>query len=122
MNQQTNEYIERHVVKLTRLAHPKDLGAPTSKLEDELRIALTETWNKSRLDAIEEIGINAKFLEVARCPDADCDNKGTIAVRISDDEWEPQQCQWCDERRKAIATLSTMRQENGITLPAPTKR
>lgn len=40
-----------------------------------------------------------KLLEVARCPEPDCDNNGTIANRISDDEWEPQQCQWCHEKR-----------------------
>lgn len=39
------------------------------------------------------------LLKVARCPDPDCDNNGTIAVRVSDEEWEPQQCQWCHEKR-----------------------
>ena len=43
------------------------------------------------------------LLESAHCPDPDCDNNGTIAVRISDDEWEPQQCQWCDEKRQLLS-------------------
>ena len=43
-----------------------------------------------------------KLLRVARCHDSRCDNNGTIAVQISEDEWEPQRCQWCDERKSLI--------------------
>jgi len=54
-------------------------------------------------DKDKEIARATKLLELARCPDTDCDNNGTIAVRVSDDEWEPQQCQWCDEKRQLLA-------------------
>ena len=46
------------------------------------------------------------LLGKARCPDQDCDNNGTIACRISEDEWEPQQCQWCYEKKAFLSTLS----------------
>ena len=52
-----------------------------------------------------------KLLEFARCPDQDCDNNGTVACRISDDEWEPQQCQWCDERKTLLTSLKHLPQE-----------
>jgi len=52
-----------------------------------------------------------KLLEIARCPDQDCDNKGTVACRISDDEWESQQCQWCDERKNLLTSLKHLPQE-----------
>jgi hypothetical protein len=44
-----------------------------------------------------------------RCPNTGCDNMGTIAVRVSEEEWEPEQCQYCYEMwfplRDAIRTL-----------------
>jgi len=38
------------------------------------------------------------LLTVARCPDTACQD-GVIPVQIADDEWQAQQCQWCDERK-----------------------
>ncbi len=54
-------------------------------------------------DIRQEENLAVKLLEMSRCPDPDCDNNGTIAVRVSDDEWKPQQCQWCDEKRLILA-------------------
>jgi hypothetical protein len=42
------------------------------------------------------------LLKSAKCPNSGCDNNGTIAQQVAYDEWEPEQCQWCDE--KATAT------------------
>ena len=42
------------------------------------------------------------LLKVAKCPNNGCDNNGTIPHQVACDEWEPEQCQWCDE--KATAT------------------
>ena len=44
------------------------------------------------------------MLKIARCPETSCDNNGTIANQISEDEWEPQQCQWCDEKKAITNT------------------
>ena len=30
------------------------------------------------------------------CPNTGCDNTGCMAVQTSYDEWEPQQCEWCE--------------------------
>ena len=43
-----------------------------------------------------------ELLKVAKCPNDGCDNNGTIAHQVAYNEWEPEQCQWCDE--KATAT------------------
>ena len=61
---------------------------------NKFRPAIFAMWGKKYIS----------LLEIARCPEMDCDNKGTIACRISDDEWEPQQCQWCDERKQLLST------------------
>ena len=44
-----------------------------------------------------------ELLKASKCPNSGCDNNGTIAQQVAYDEWEPEQCQWCDEKRKAIA-------------------
>lgn len=43
------------------------------------------------------------LLKVAKCPHDNCDNNGTIAVQTyPNGEWEPEQCQWCYEKKKVI--------------------
>lgn len=61
---------------------------------------IEEEKKESYREGREEI---CKLLELVRCPDPDCDNNGSIACRISDDEWEQQQCQWCTEKRLLLA-------------------
>lgn len=53
-----------------------------------------------------------KLIEHARCPHPDCDNKGTIAERISEDEWEPSPCQWCNERKQILSNLGALKDKN----------
>jgi hypothetical protein len=49
----------------------------------------------------------AEALKSARCPNSNCDNKGTIMQRVHD--WfEPAPCQWCDERDAALAKLEAL--------------
>lgn len=50
-----------------------------------------------------------KLIEYARCPHPDCDNKGTIAERVSEDEWEPAPCQWCFERKQTLSNLQELK-------------
>lgn len=49
-----------------------------------------------------------KLLEVAKCPDVNCDNNGStwhvIQGKNGDPEQEQLQCQWCDERKFALKT------------------
>ena len=37
------------------------------------------------------------FLMAADCPNTECSG-GVIARWVGDEEWEPEQCQWCHER------------------------
>lgn len=39
-----------------------------------------------------------KLLAFAACPDTNC-REGVIPHRVSETEWEAEQCQWCDERK-----------------------
>jgi len=54
-------------------------------------------------DALDEIGLAQRLLEVARCPDDDCTD-GVIPHQVGDNEWEAQQCQWCYEREHFLPT------------------
>lgn len=56
------------------------------------------------------------------CINSSCDLNGTIANQISEDEWEPQQCQFCFEYRfplveKMIALLLSERTRLEELLP-----
>lgn len=55
------------------------------------------SWNQGVLWARDYIEKLEKLLEVAKCPDEGCDGKGTVAVQVAENDWEAQQCQWCDE-------------------------
>jgi hypothetical protein len=39
--------------------------------------------------------MNSEEEKKRKCPDRSCDDNGTIAVQIAEDDWEPQQCEWC---------------------------
>lgn len=86
----------RAVVRQALTTHTKELN--TAWLED------MEKWRKRHFEECTEEVLKEplRLLEIAHCPDQDCDNKGTIAVRTSDDEWEPQQCQWCYEKNALL--------------------
>lgn len=50
-----------------------------------------------------------KLLELARCPNATAGCvEGVIPHRISEQEWEPEQCQWCHERDVLIDAASAL--------------
>jgi hypothetical protein len=53
-----------------------------------------------------------KLIEHAICPHPDCDNRGTIAERVGEDEWEPTQCQWCDERKQTLENLQALKSKS----------
>ena len=55
---------------------------------------------------MEKLDKAIELLRVSKCPEYDCDNNGTIACRISDDEWEPQQCQWCYEKKLLLESIT----------------
>ena len=39
-----------------------------------------------------------RLLRGAKCPDPECSGRGWVAVQVGPDDFEQQQCQWCDER------------------------
>lgn len=43
--------------------------------------------------------IQQRFDEKFPCIQEGCDNNGSIPNQVSEDEWEQQQCQYCDEKR-----------------------
>lgn len=57
------------------------------------------------------------------CPNTGCDNNGTVAVQIGENEWEAQQCQYCfeiwfplrDAIRSQIALARQQERENMST-------
>jgi len=46
-----------------------------------------------------------KFDRLFPCIQYGCDNNGVVAEQISDNEWEPQQCQYCSEKRLPLIEL-----------------
>ena len=42
------------------------------------------------------------LLKMAKCPN--CDGSGAIPHQVADQEWEAEQCQWCDEVKQILET------------------
>ncbi len=40
------------------------------------------------------------LLRVAKCPS--CDGSGIVAVGSNETGWEPEQCQWCSEKKTLL--------------------
>lgn len=73
-------------------------GIPTDVLESGSKIIAD--YEKLQRQNAELLSL----LEVSRCPNIGCDNNGTISdYDPRTGEQEPVQCQWCDERKTAIA-------------------
>ena len=51
-------------------------------------------------DVLKNILQLEKLLEIAVCPH--CDGSGSIARQDLSGDWDHDQCQWCDERDKAV--------------------
>lgn len=58
-----------------------------------------ECWRNDLAEAQE-------LLKVARCPNSNCDNKGTMAMAHNSD-YELQHCQWCHEAGHCCVEDST---------------
>ena len=76
---------------------------PIHDHEDLLRFAEEYHQSQLKLLDIDNVRLSLQLLKLAKCPNSNCDNNGTISYQISDDEWEPQQCQWCDDKRKLLS-------------------
>lgn len=50
------------------------------------------------------------LLETARCPNTTCQD-GVIAHQVGEQEWEPEQCQWCDERQAMLAQTTRLQEK-----------
>lgn len=65
---------------------------------------------KDAIDSLSEVAPKEEkaiqLLKMAKCPIPNCDNNGTIAYQTSNGEWEPEPCQWCDEKEKLTSPLS----------------
>ena len=66
--------------------------------------------NFTRFDnakALEELcvlfDVSLSLLRVSKCHHSNCDNDGTIAHQTRSGEWEPEQCEWCDRKKKLLS-------------------
>ena len=88
---------------LTRLQDESDLcrnegAADIANLLDEASAELI------RLHALlppDVVVVPRAWVETAVCPA--CYGSGGIPVQVGEQEWEQQQCQWCDEKKVALA-------------------
>jgi hypothetical protein len=71
----------------------------TLKKQADIRQGFIEGMNQ----ALILCGASLSLLKVARCPNSNCDNNGTIGTwNEYDNEWEPEPCQWCYEKKKLL--------------------
>lgn len=99
--------IKREMDRLRR--EVRDLSDENYRLKHELdaedgvsSTASSEQKTEARATAAAlstQIELRTKILEAFPCIDVSCDQQGTIPHQVSDNEWEPEQCQFCWERR-----------------------
>ena len=46
--------------------------------------------------------VSLSLLGVARCPNSNCDNNGTIAYQTANGDWEPEPCEWCHRKKELL--------------------
>jgi hypothetical protein len=77
-----------------------------AELKEQLRVSIqinSEKRNCKRPidfcnDLIDENRKIKGMLKVAKCPN--CDGSGAVPVQVGPDDWEAEQCQWCDEYKQ----------------------
>lgn len=50
------------------------------------------------------------MLSIAKCPNSNCDNNGTIAYQTRKGDWEPQQCEWCHRKKELLSDQQSLPQ------------
>lgn len=75
---------------------------------DEITYTLSDVIEKyksleQKLEVAEgKVEVSKGLLFAARCPNSSCMD-GTITHQINENEWEPEQCQWCYERKGLLS-------------------
>lgn len=62
-------------------------------------------WAESMLEKEEALTIpdvSLSLLGVAKCPNSNCDNNGTIAYQTANGDWEPEPCEWCHRKNELL--------------------
>jgi hypothetical protein len=59
------------------------------------------------IDTADEIlrlfSVSLSLLGVAKCPNGNCDNNGTIATQeYPSCEWVPEPCEWCHKKKELL--------------------
>ena len=53
--------------------------------------------------ALRQFGASLSLLGVAKCPNGNCDNNGTIATQeYPSGEWIPEPCEWCHRKKELL--------------------
>lgn len=61
------------------------------------------TMEHAERELLNLFSVSISLLGVAKCPNNNCDQNGTIAVQsYPNGEWEPEPCHWCHEKKSFL--------------------
>ena len=53
-------------------------------------------------ELLDLFSVSLSLLGVAKCPNSNCDNNGTIAYQTANGDWEPEPCEWCHRKNELL--------------------
>lgn len=107
---------QRHAYRELQDAYMSQIGVKKGRLERLRRDVRSQFWEELDEDLADRLVSDArrigsqmielrqvrKLLKASRCPDEDCVDGSVPHGPDPDGNWTAQQCQWCEERRRAL--------------------
>ena len=61
------------------------------------------TMEHAESELLNLFSVSLSLLGVAKCPNGNCDNNGTIATQeYPSGEWIPEPCEWCHRKKELL--------------------
>ena len=61
------------------------------------------TMEHAESELLNLFSVSLSLLGVAKCPNGNCDNNGTIATQeYPSGEWMPEPCEWCHRKKELL--------------------
>ena len=61
------------------------------------------TMKQAESELLNLFSVSLSLLGVAKCPNSNCDNNGTIATQeYPSGEWIPEPCEWCHRKKELL--------------------
>jgi len=97
--------INNDEIKKAQEWYAKERGITIGEFDDydvhSCRVAAS--YHKYKVENLGLFDVILSLLGVAKCPNGNCDNNGTIATQeYPSGEWIPKPCEWCHRKKELL--------------------